>query len=32
MGREFIGLLFIFVFAGPRLASTAQEPAPANTN
>ena len=28
MGRKFIGLLFIFVFAGARLVSTAQEPAP----
>ena len=28
MGRKFIGLLFIFVFAGARLVSTAQEPVP----
>src|SRR6185437_3857684 len=28
MGRKFIGLLFIFVFAGARLVSAAQEPAP----
>jgi len=28
MGRKFIGLLFIFVFAGARLVSTAQQPAP----
>ncbi len=27
MGRKFVGLLFIFVFAGARLLSTAQEPA-----
>jgi thimet oligopeptidase len=28
MGRKFVGLLFIFIFAGARLVSTAQEPAP----